>query len=179
MNRNVILIGFMGAGKTSVGQCYAGRLGLRLTDTDELIEETAGMKISEIFRQQGEESFRVLETQMLERLLEDGEPKIISTGGGLPLREENRAVLKKLGTVVYLQVQPETVLRRLEGDDTRPLLQGEDVEGKVRHLLGERDRLYRLAADVMVPTDGKSLDEIVEEIEGRVRQDETAGIERP
>ena len=97
--RNVILIGFMGAGKTTVGERYGKKHGLPMVDTDWLIEERAGMTISEIFARKGEEEFRKTETAVLQALLSDTQEKVISVGGGLPLREENRKLLKQLGTV--------------------------------------------------------------------------------
>lgn len=166
--RNVILIGFMGAGKTTVGEALAKRYRLPLVDTDWLIEERAGMTISEIFAKKGEEVFRKTETAVLETLLSDPETKVISVGGGLPLREENRRLLKQLGTVIYLEVKPETVLKRLEGDTTRPLLQGGDVKQRVEEMIAARSPIYREAAEVIVTADGRSVTEIVEELEERM-----------
>ena len=137
--RNLILIGFMGAGKTSVGQAYARQYGLPIIDTDQRIEEAAGMAIADIFAAQGEDAFRKLETGVLNQLLAHTDHAIISVGGGLPLREENRALLKQLGCVVYLDVSPETVMERIGGDvSDRPMLQSEDVEGRIRELLSFR-----------------------------------------
>ena len=110
---NVIFIGFMGAGKTSVGRAYAQAAGIPLVDTDQMIEEEAGMTISDIFRLKGEEFFRKTETAVLKKLQKETEPKVISVGGGLPLREENRALLRELGQVIFLQVKAETAIERL------------------------------------------------------------------
>lgn len=161
MKNNLILIGFMGAGKTSVGEAYAKASGRQLLDTDRLIEAEAGMSISDIFAKQGEPAFRQAETAVLERLLAETEDAVISVGGGLPLLEENRSILKQLGTVVFLRVKPETVLNRLQGDTTRPLLQGEQVEKRVQELLAYRNPLYIEAAHQVVDVDGKSLEELV------------------
>lgn len=161
MKNNLILIGFMGAGKTSVGEAYAKASGRQLLDTDRLIEAEAGMSISDIFAKQGEPAFRQAETAVLERLLAETEDAVISVGGGLPLLEENRSILKQLGTVVFLRVKPETVLNRLQGDTTRPLLQGEQVEKRVQDLLAYRNPLYMEAAHQVVDVDGKSLEELV------------------
>lgn len=161
MKNNLILIGFMGAGKTSVGEAYAKASGRQLLDTDRLIEAEAGMSISDIFAKQGEPAFRQAETAVLERLLAETEDAVISVGGGLPLLEENRSILKQLGTVVFLRVKPETVLNRLQGDTTRPLLQGEQVEKRVQELLAYRNPLYMEAAHQVVDVDGKSLEELV------------------
>lgn len=162
--QNLILIGFMGAGKTSVGEELAGRFGKTLIDTDRMIEERAGMSISDIFAVQGEEAFRRLETEVLEQLISEASGEMISVGGGLPLREENRKLLKKLGTVIYLRVRPETVLARLKGDTTRPLLQGDDVEEKVNSLLSKRGPIYEMAADRIISVDGRSVEQIADAI---------------
>ena len=110
---NVIFTGFMGAGKTSAGRFYASHYHMPFIDTDQEIEKEAGMAISRIFADKGEEVFRKLETQCLEKLLKTTDGAVISVGGGLPLREENRELLKKLGLVVYLDVSPETVYKRI------------------------------------------------------------------
>ncbi|MFR5601036.1 MAG: shikimate kinase [Lachnospiraceae bacterium] len=176
MERNVILIGYMGAGKTSVGQCLAQCLEKRLVDTDQLIEEKAGMEISRIFAELGEGEFRKLEVEVLNELMDQTETVVISTGGGLPLRPENREHLKRLGEVVYLQVRPETVLKRLQGDTTRPLLRCSCVEERVNQMILERGPIYEQAADQTVSTDGKTPKEIAEEIQQNMTvQDGKAG----
>lgn len=158
---NVILIGFMGAGKTSVGQAYARKTGLPFVDTDQMIEEEASMTISDIFRLKGEDYFRETETGVLKKLLSEEDLKVISVGGGLPLREENRALLKKLGKVIFLQVTADTVVKRLKGDTTRPLLQGNHVRERAEELLAFRNPIYRQAASVTIAVDEKTVDEIV------------------
>lgn len=165
MKKNVILIGFMGAGKTSVGKTFSGKTGKQLLDTDQLIEQNAGMSISDIFATQGEEAFRQAETAVLEQMLAGTDGAVISAGGGLPLRKQNREMLKQLGTVVFLRVKRETVLERLKGDRTRPLLQGDHAGEKVDELLAYRNPIYEEAAHVTVDVDGKSLDAIVDEIQ--------------
>lgn len=166
--QNIILIGFMGAGKTSVGEQLAGRFQKTLIDTDRMIENRAGMTISELFETQGEEVFRRLETEVLAQLISETAGEIISVGGGLPLREENRKLLKALGCVIYLSVRPDTVLKRLKGDTTRPLLQGEHVCDKVINLLAARGPIYEMAADRIIPVDGMSVDQIADEIESGI-----------
>lgn len=168
--RKLILIGFMGAGKTSVGAAYAEKYGIPMVDTDARIEEKTGMIVSDIFATLGEETFRHLETQVLQDLLEEPGPMIISVGGGLPLREENRELLNQLGTVICLKVTPDTVLKRLKGDTTRPLLQGGDVRHRVEELLATRNPLYETAANGSVIVDGKNFDQIVEELDSFANQ---------
>lgn len=169
MKENIILIGFMGAGKTRLGLELAGH---QLIDTDRMIEEKAGMTIAALFEAQGEEVFRSLETQILCQLLEECEGKVISTGGGLPLKEENRRLLRELGTVFYLQVKPETVLKRLEGDITRPLLLGSDRKEKVEALLRERDGAYRQAAHEILQVDEKTPEKLADDIVRRMKERE-------
>lgn len=156
----IILAGFMGAGKTTVGNVLARKLSLPFIDTDSYIEEMAEMKIAAIFEQYGEEYFRNLETETVRRLLEQRERWVVSCGGGMVLREENRKLLRQLGTVVYLKVKPETVVQRLRGDSTRPLLQGDDAEKKIRVLLASREDRYEMAADISVCVDDMLPDEI-------------------
>lgn len=162
--QNIILTGFMGSGKTSVGICLSYRLRKILLDTDKEIERRQGKTVSDIFAQDGEEAFRQMETEYLKELLKATESRIVSTGGGMPVREENRTLLKKLGTVVYLQASPETVYERLKEDTTRPLLQNGDAEKKITGLLAKRQDFYESGADMIIRTDDKSIDEIAEEI---------------
>lgn len=161
---NIILIGIMGCGKTSMGIRLSYRLRSTFLDTDRQIEKEQQCTISEIFAAKGEAAFRMLETEQLQELLSTAEGQIISTGGGLPVREENRKLLKQLGTVIWLTVTPETVYERLKEDITRPLLQGENPLEKIKELTEKRTEYYRDAADVIVDTEGKSQDEITEEI---------------
>lgn len=164
MGKHIILIGFMGAGKTTIGQTLARRLNRPLFDTDQLIEEQAGMSVSRIFEKYGEEEFRRLETETIRSMIFAEEDWVLSVGGGLPLREENRRLLKQAGTVVYLRVRSGTVLERLKGDTTRPLLQGGDVKTKVENLLSYRSPIYEEASHVTVDVDQKTPDQIGEEI---------------
>ena len=170
MKEHVILIGFMGAGKTTIGKRLSKKLGVSLLDTDRLIEEEAQITISRIFETKGEEAFRTAETRMLKTLAKYEDKAVISVGGGLPMREENRKILKEMGTVIYLGVRPSTVIKRLKGDTTRPLLQGEDAQKKVRTLLNDREKLYQEAAHLTVDVDGKTVGQITTEIEGSLIQ---------
>lgn len=168
---SVILIGFMGSGKSTAGIGLSYKLQCTLTDTDKMIERQEGRSISEIFAAEGENYFRKKETELLRKLKEEKARRVFSVGGGTPLREENRRLLRGLGTVVYLKVSAETVYERLKDDRTRPLLQGDDPMGKIRKLLGEREELYRKAADIVIAADGKKTGQIVEEIAEKLRQE--------
>lgn len=162
--RNIILIGFMGCGKSTVGIRLSYRMKRTLEDTDKRIEREQGKTVSDIFAQQGEECFRVMETQLLRRMEKETAVRIIATGGGLPVREENRALLGRLGQVFYLRAKPETIYERLKYDTSRPLLRGEDPLGKIKSLMRERDGAYEAAADVIVDVDGLELEEIAQKI---------------
>lgn len=162
---NIILIGFMGCGKSCVGRRLSYRVKKTVIDTDKEIEKRKRKTIKEIFAHEGEEYFRHLETKCLKRLLRDKEEHVISVGGGLPMKEENRKLLKKMGFVVYLRVTPETVRERLKNDKTRPLLQGENPEAKIKALMRKRGPVYEKAADVIIDTDNKEFKKIVKEIQ--------------
>ena len=160
---NIILIGFMGSGKTSVGLRLSYRLHLPVEDTDKLIERREGRSVSDIFAAEGEAYF--LETELLKELSEREYSRIYSLGGGTPLRPRNREIARGLGTVVYLRVQPETVYARLKGDTVRPLLQCENPLQRIRELLAGRQEAYEAAAHVILDVDGLSFDEIMDRIE--------------
>lgn len=162
--RNIVLIGFMGCGKTTVGIRLSYRLRRAMEDTDKLIEREEGRSISEIFQTDGEAFFRELETKCLKKLILSAKNMIISVGGGLPVREENHALLKELGTVVYLRANAETIYERTKHDTSRPLLQGGDPQRKIRMLLDARKDIYENAADVVIDVDGKDFDTILDEI---------------
>ncbi len=162
--RHTILIGFMGAGKTTVGKALSKLTGQPFVDTDRLIEERAGMSISRIFETCGEEAFRQMETDILRELSEAKESLVISAGGGLPLREENRKLLEQMGRRIYLRIRPDTVFRRLSGDTKRPLLQGDHGKERIRELLQKRSPIYEMAASQILDVDGRSPKSLAEEI---------------
>lgn len=169
---NVILTGFMGCGKSTVGVRLSYRLRKPIIDTDKEIEKREGRTIPELFRQEGEEYFRGQETVCLERMLETEQDKVISVGGGLPLRAENRELLHKLGTVIYLRASAETIYERLRNDTGRPLLQCDDPEQRIRELMAERSERYEDAADLIIDVDGKEFDQILDEIEEKLNHEE-------
>ena len=162
---NILLIGFMGSGKTSVGGELARIMQKAFVDTDERIEQRMQRTISEIFSEEGEAAFRDYETQELRRLLKEEPGMILSVGGGMPVRKENRELMRQLGTVVYLQAQTDTLLERLQGDDTRPLLQGVDLRERILQLTAQREDCYRQTAHVCLPTDELTIEEAAREIE--------------
>ncbi|WP_277935340.1 shikimate kinase [Parablautia muri] len=164
MKNNVILIGFMGSGKTSVGIRLSYHLKRTMIDTDKWIEQRQKMSISDLFAEKGEAAFREMETDCLKELIRTADHQIISVGGGLPMRKENHALLKELGKVFYLKITPEAVYERLKSDTTRPLLQVENPKEKIRALLEERAPVYEACADVAVEVSDKTFEQIIKEI---------------
>lgn len=162
---HIILIGFMGAGKSSAGRLLAEEGRLSFVDTDELIEARERTSISRIFAKRGEPYFRDLETETLKELKKETRRLVIAVGGGLPMREENRRLLKELGTVVYLQADVDTLAARLDGDTTRPKLQGGPLREKIETLMRAREETYLQTAQKVLNTTGKSLIQTVKEME--------------
>lgn len=162
---NVILVGFMGTGKTTVGRALAARLGWRFIDTDSFIEEQEGMSVAEIFAQKGEAYFRQTETRALMQILKRS-GQVVATGGGAVLAEENRAMMLQGGLVAALQASPATIIGRVREDKSRPLLAG-DVEERVHRLLEARRTAYDFAP-VQLATDGISVDQLVERLAERL-----------
>ncbi|MBQ5675506.1 MAG: shikimate kinase [Lachnospiraceae bacterium] len=162
--KNIILMGFMGAGKTTIGKKLSKALNWEFIDTDAYIEEEQRRKISDIFAEDGEMAFRDMETDLLKRLQNGENQFVLSIGGGMPVREENRALLRNLGTVIYLKTSKEEIIRRVSGDKNRPLLQGGDLEEKVTNLMNARECIYIETAHVEIVTDGKTPEQVVEEI---------------
>lgn len=164
-NTNIILTGFMGSGKTTVGIKLSYRLKRTFIDTDKMIEKHSGHTISELFELYGEEKFRQMETQYLQELIETARNQIISVGGGTPIREENRALLKELGTVIYLKVSPDCVYERVKNDNKRPLLATPNPRETIKQLLTKREEYYGDGADIIIDTDHRDVNELVDEIE--------------
>lgn len=166
--KHIIMIGFMGAGKTSVGKRLAGHLKLSFTDTDELIVREQHMPVSQIFAEYGEAYFRELETKMLEKLIHCDRRMVISVGGGLPMTPANQPLLKELGTVVYLRAEADTLMERLKRDTSRPLLKGGSLREKITSLMDARETTYEKVADIQIHTDQKTFSEIVLEISEKI-----------
>lgn len=168
--KNIVLIGFMGSGKTTLGLKLSYLLRMPVEDTDKLIERQEGRSITQIFADDGEAYFRELETEMLRKCGNRKYERILSVGGGTPVNPVNRELLHKCGTVVYLRVAPETVYERLKNDTTRPLLQCEDPLEKIRELLAVRDAIYTECADIILDVDNRHSDELAEELQWKLRQ---------
>jgi shikimate kinase len=155
---NIVLIGFMGCGKSSVGRRIAGKTGHRFVDTDELITSKGGRSITQIFAEHGEAHFRELESAAL-RELEGKTGMVLATGGGLILREENRAVLRRIGPVVWLDAGPDILFERVSRNRKRPLLHTEDPRASFDALLTERRPIYEAAADLRLDSSQLSHDD--------------------
>ena len=174
--RSIVLIGMMGAGKSSVGRALEKRTGLPRIDIDELIVQRAGMAIAEIFSSQGEDSFRDVESAVLEEIRAD-DPAIVVCGGGIVLRDRNIETLKEIGTVVWLEAPVEVLLERATRRRIRPLLQPENPAAKISELLAVRRALYERAADLRVDTEKLNHGEVVDVI---LRETQLlSGKERP
>jgi shikimate kinase len=165
--KNLILTGFMGTGKTEVGRELARLFTMKLIDIDTEIIKSAKMSINQIFEQFGEQKFREMETEMIEKVSRE-KNVLISTGGGAVLRQENMDALKKTGMVICLTATPETILRRTSGNSERPLLQVEKPLEKINELLNFRKPFYE-KADMMIDTEDKTPLQIAEEIIEKVR----------
>ena len=159
----IVLIGFMGAGKSSVGRTLARMTGLPRFDTDEMVATRFGLTIPEVFATHGEEKFRDAETEALRELSDRGHA-IIVTGGGIVLRDENVALLRALGNIVHLAADEETLFARISRRSNRPLLQTENPRGTMTELLRARLPIYRQTADLEVDTSLLRHDEVAEQI---------------
>ena len=158
----IILIGLMGCGKTTIGKLVSKRTGMPLLDMDALIEEQVGMKISQIFAELGEAHFRTLETALLRYLVEHPQnpPPVISTGGGVVLRPENRELLRRLGFVVWLNVSPRSLLHRNIRAANRPLLQTGNPADTLHRLWEVRSPLYKETAHSILNTSRTEVGEV-------------------
>ena len=166
---NLILIGPMGAGKTSIGKRLAQRFGLRFVDADHAIEAATGTSIRTIFELEGEAGFRQREHAVLSELCADRD-QLIATGGGAVLRADNRELLQRSGFVVWLRTPVERQVERLGHDRTRPLLQTPDREARLREIAQVRDPLYAATCDFAFDSDQRRVGVAVERLVQLVTQ---------
>ena len=164
---NVFLIGFMGCGKSTVAEGLSKRYGMKVLEMDQMIVEREKMPISDIFAQKGEAYFRDVETKLLIDIQSE-DNKVVSCGGGVVLREQNVAEMKKSGRIVLLTATPETILERIKDDNSRPLLQGNKNVEFIYNMLETRREKYESAADIIIQTDGKTIQSICEEIISKI-----------
>ncbi len=173
MKTNIALIGFMGTGKTAVGQALAKKLGRRFIETDSLIEQKAGKSIPDIFAQDGEIAFRELEIQTIKEIANE-KRVVIAGGGGIVLNKINIDRLKMGAVIVYLTASPQAILKRvLAQEGQRPLLKVEDPARAIRDLLKFRRPFYERAADMTVNTSRLDIDAVAEDIISRLKGNES------
>jgi shikimate kinase len=150
--RSIVMVGMMGAGKSSIGKRLAARLGIPFADADAAIEEAAGMSIGDIFEAHGELSFRSGEARVITRLLENG-PQVLATGGGAFVNPETRARIQEKGISLWLKADMEVLLRRVKRRDNRPLLRNDDPAATLTDLLAAREPYYSQATLTVVSRD--------------------------
>jgi len=159
--KSIVLVGFMGSGKSTVGRALHQRLGYPLVDMDQRIEQRARKSIAAIFADEGEQAFRDMETSLLEELDEPAAPRrIISTGGGVIGREKNRVLLRRLGYVVWLHAPMEVILERTAKNRERPLLHTDDPAAQIVALMEARKPLYEEVAHLRIETAGLDSNEL-------------------
>ena len=168
-NYNIFLIGFMGAGKSTISDYLKNALAMDVVEMDQCIVERQGMSISDIFETYGEEYFRELETNLLIEMQSQSNV-VVSCGGGVPMRERNVVEMKKNGRVVLLTAKPETILDRVKNNHDRPLIENNKTVPFIADLMEKRRAKYEAAADIVIETDGKSELEICEEMIHRLRE---------
>ncbi len=162
-NYNIVLIGFMGAGKSTVSDYLSSVFDMDIIEMDQIISEREEMSITDIFATYGEEYFRRLETELLIEM-QERKNVIISCGGGVAMREENVKEMKKNGRVVLLTASPETIYERVKDSEERPILNENKNVGYIAELMEKRREKYEAAADVVVQTDGKTILQICEDL---------------
>ncbi len=167
MENNILLIGFMGTGKTTVSDELSKEMGVPEVDMDAWLVEKAHMSISDIFDKFGEEYFRDMETECVKELSGQG-GKIISCGGGAVLRQQNVEYMKEKGVIVLLTARPETILERVKDSSDRPILNGNMNLEFISRLMERRAERYMEVADIMIETDDKSIPQISREIQTKL-----------
>jgi shikimate kinase len=166
-HRNIVLIGLMGAGKTTVGRRLSQRIGRAMVDTDQEIEQRCGTSVAVIFEVEGEEGFRRRESKVVDEIMAR-QDLVVTTGGGAPVAPENQQALSK-GFVIYLEADPRLLWTRLKTDQSRPLLtQADDPRAKIEELHALRDPIYRGLADHVVSSTKGSLAQVLGQIEARL-----------
>ncbi|UCH42307.1 MAG: shikimate kinase [Dehalococcoidales bacterium] len=171
--KNIALIGFMGTGKTAVGQRLAKKLEWSFIETDLLIEQKAGKTIPEIFQQDGEISFRETEIGVIKDIIERKDV-VIACGGGAVLNKINIDRLREHGIIIYLTASPETVLKRVSsGGNQRPLLDVDNPAQTIRELMEFREPFYQRAADITVDTSKLDINAVAEQIINRLKENES------
>ena len=172
MKSNIVLIGFMGTGKTVVGQVLATRLHRKLIEVDAIIAKMDGKPIPDIFRVNGEIYFRELEIKAIKKAAA-GEKRVIACGGGIVMNTINIDRLRATGIIVYLSASPEIILKRTKDDNNRPLLDVKQPAERVRELMKFRKPFYDRAADLTINTSKLSIETVADKIIDRLKNDES------
>ncbi len=163
MKKNIFLIGFMGAGKSTIAKALQRELDMSLVEMDARIVEEQGMSINEIFDRYGEDRFRDIESRLVLEICKEGDC-VVSCGGGVVVRPQNVETMKKNGKIVFLTATPETIYERVKNSTDRPVLNGHMNVEYIAALMEKRRALYEAAADIRIATDGKTRNEICREI---------------
>jgi len=167
LSGNLVFVGMMGSGKTTVGRALARHLGKTFVDSDEEIQKRTGVNIPYIFDVEGESGFRLRESAALDDLVKR-DNMVLATGGGVVLAEQNRTLLKQSGIVVYLRANVQDLWHRTRHDRNRPLLQTKDPYGKLMELFQQRDPLYRQVADIVIQSGKQSAHNLMLQLVGEI-----------
>ena len=166
-SKNIFIVGAIGSGKSSIGKLLAESCQMQFLDTDYEIEQNSKYDITTIFEKFGEEEFRNKETGLLENLSRV-ENHIIATGGGIILKQENIDIMKKIGLIVFLDINLQAQLKRVKYRKHRPILKNTDLEKKLKDLKSERDPIYNTISDYIIDVSGKDKNTVVEEIKNKI-----------
>jgi shikimate kinase len=175
---NIFLVGMMGAGKTTVGRALATRMKREFVDTDRLLVDRTGVPVTTVFEIEGEEGFRRRESAILREICEDDE-RVVATGGGIVLDEENWRVMRESGTVVYLRARLESLWERTRHDSSRPLLATANPRERLAELLKQREPLYRAAAHIIVDSGPQSAAKLVNRVLAALRAASSGAASAP
>ena len=176
MKTNIALIGFMGTGKTAVGQLLAKKLGKKFVELDSLIEQKAGKSIPDIFQQDGEIAFRELEIEVIKEVA-NKQDTVIACGGGIVLNKINIDRLRENARMVYLTASPEVILKRVANEaGQRPLLEVDNPALTIREMLRFREPFYEQAADIIINTSKLDTNAVAEQIIGKLKDDESFNL---
>lgn len=172
--QNVVLVGFMASGKSTIGRKLAKELGYRFVDTDEVIEARAGRPVRQIFEERGEAEFRKLETGVIAELAKDSR-LVIASGGGMVLAPRNVELLKGRAFFVYLKTDSSVIYKRVRGSKNRPLLNVPDPLAEIEELMRGREKIYQQVADMTVDTGRATVGEAIKKIQGALKNGRWSG----
>ncbi len=172
---HIVIIGFMGSGKTRVGRKLAEDLGLAFLDVDKKITQDMKMSIADLLSKFGDPFYHALETKVIKEVLESDTRMVLSVSSGLPMQEQNHKYLSEMGVIIYLEASVETLMERLSGDNKRPYLHGANLREKITKMLNERTPVYESLADITVVTGVRPFNELIKLIEQELADFEKNG----